>query len=276
MVVVRPVEEDTPFGDFFRRQTGRRYVQFMNDPGHPITHCLPVCNRGAHVGKDGKQAVFQCLQAAWVGFPIDFDMHDRLRLSVTSAASGYRLQFAARIALGAEHRMDQKVQRMAQAIDLHGYRIDQKGHVIVEYFDDGMGRGPAVLFDLRVVYPELRCATGKSPAEGKLRQRGAIKVFDSERQQILGIHLLIVGRDEAFCLAVLGCGKAADCQFEHGGKRVLLFFFEMIEHDFSFCSLFPSLTDAGASSTAMAIRGRHTAVLSAPTFAGFARLQYRQ
>jgi len=82
------------------------------------------------------------------------------------------------------------------APDLGRDAVDEKGHVVVDDLDHGVGRLPTMLLQPRVVDPELHLAWLSHLRRPKLRQRRAIEIQQVALGQILGRHVAEVGPHE--------------------------------------------------------------------------------
>ena len=100
----------------------------------------------------------QHIQFGRVGTAVDFQVHQRLvQHSFAGAALGQDFQQLALAATAyAEHGGLQGVDAVAAAVQLGAHRVDQKRQVVVQHFDRGVGRLPAVAFVIRVVDAHLR------------------------------------------------------------------------------------------------------------------------
>src|SRR5204863_297989 len=70
----------------------------------------------------------------------------------------HRRQVVLRVAEDADDRVDDQVDAVATAVELHSHRVDEERHVVGDDLDGGVGRAPAVLVELRVVDADLRRA----------------------------------------------------------------------------------------------------------------------
>ena len=75
--------------------------------------------------------------------------------------------------------------------------FDQKRHVVVDHLDDGVGRLPAVLLDLRIVRPDLGLAGLALLPEAEMRERRAVQVQGVAIDQVRRRHALVVVMHEA-------------------------------------------------------------------------------
>ena len=80
------------------------------------------------------------------------------------------------IALDGEDRMNGEVDREAVAVELHGDTVDEKRHVVGDDLDDGMGRLPAMLLQMRVVDAHLAGARLAGLGEAEMGERRAVEV----------------------------------------------------------------------------------------------------
>ncbi len=121
-------------------------------------HRPPVLDRGAHVAERALELGADPVQPLQIALPVDLDVHERFERGFAAVAGGriqHRLEHAVCVTAHRQHRMDREVDQEAQAVQRHAHRIDQERHVVGDHLDDGMGRLPAVLLDLRIVDPHL-------------------------------------------------------------------------------------------------------------------------
>jgi hypothetical protein len=128
-------------------------------------HRLPVRHGAADVCQNRFEAGGEGGAFGRVGLAADRDLHPRFpqpggrRFKVGHPAAG--------VARDLQHRMDRKAHLATAFVDRRGHRIDQKRHVVIDDLDDGMRRGPAVRFAVRVVGAHLggagRPDLGKAP-----------------------------------------------------------------------------------------------------------------
>ena len=89
------------------------------------------------------------------------------------------------------------MQRQAVTIDLHGHRVDQKGHVVVDDLDDGVGRLPAVFLHARIEYTHADMAGLALTREIPVRQRGTVEIDGFAFREVLRIDMAVIARDES-------------------------------------------------------------------------------
>ena len=109
------------------------------------------------------------------------------------------------VAARIKQRMQHQLDRDALPVDLHRDRIDQKWHVVVDEFNDGVGRVPTVLGKLRIENAHLRRAALKCIAERKMRQRQRRPFIRITRDEIIDIDLVAIFGGKYFRLRAL-CG----------------------------------------------------------------------
>ena len=89
-----------------------------------------------------------------------------------------------------------RMARVPASVQDHPYRVDQERHVVGDDLDDGMGRLPAVLLDLRVVDPDLRRARRAPPGEVEVCRRGAVEIAHLALREVVGRDARVVPVDE--------------------------------------------------------------------------------
>jgi hypothetical protein len=122
------------------------------------------------------------------------------RLVVLGAAAGLgdtgRGDAVLGIALDTVDRVDDQVAGQPVANDRHAHRVDQERHVVAGEVDDGVGRLPAVLLDLRVVDVQLRRAALASAQQVEVGQRRTVQVGGIALGEVGGRGARVVVADE--------------------------------------------------------------------------------
>ncbi len=189
----QPLQEGQVFGQIVGGHGRCVLAQGAGRVDDGLTHGLPVFDRRAHVTQDAQQAVLQLADALGIGAPIDLDMDQRFEAAFGFVAMAGQADHAVLgVAAHLHHRMHDQVHGQTLAVDFHGDRIDQEGHVVVDDLDHGMGRLPAVFVQARVVDTQFGRATGKGAGEMPVRQRGAVQVGQRAFGQVVGRHLAVV------------------------------------------------------------------------------------
>ena len=104
----------------------------------------------------------------------------------------HRVEHAFGVPPHSDHRVDREVDQEPQAVQRHAHRIDQERHVVGDHLDDGVGRLPAVLLDLRIVHPNLGLARLALLAETQVRERRAVQVQGVAIDQVGRRHRAVV------------------------------------------------------------------------------------
>ena len=142
-------------------------------------HRLPVLDCRAHVAERALELGADRLQPLRIALAVDLDVHERFEGGF-AAIAGRRIQHRLERAVGAaphrDHRVDGEVDQEPEAVERHARRIHQERHVVGHHLDDGVGRLPAVLLDLRIVHPHLGMAGRAVLAEAQVRERGAVQI----------------------------------------------------------------------------------------------------
>ena len=84
----------------------------------------------------------------------------------------------------------------AVPVQLLADAVDEKWHIVVDDLDHGMGRLPAILFELRVVDAQLGLARRTVLTEAQLCQSGAVQIEWIALGQILGRHVTEISPDK--------------------------------------------------------------------------------
>ncbi len=94
------------------------------------------------------------------------------------------------------HRMDDQVDAVPRAAQLHRHRVDDERHVVGDDLDQRVRRLPAVLLEVRVVDAHLGLARSPLLGEVPVRDRRPVQVERVAIRQILGRDPLVVLADE--------------------------------------------------------------------------------
>ena len=198
VVVLDPLEEGAGLRQLLRVDRRRRGPQVRDAAAKLLAHRRPVLHRGPHVVEGGVHLRAHRVERLLIGLTVGLDVDDRLddgpvRLVVEREE---RLDAVAVAAAHAHHRMDDEVARVPAAVHHHPHRVDQERHVVGDDLDDGVGRLPAVLLDLRVVDPDLRRAGGAPPGKVQVRRRRAVEVGRTAFREVVGRDPRVVAGDE--------------------------------------------------------------------------------
>ena len=197
VVLEQPREERASFLELGLRRAGARRLHAREHVEHARLHRLPVLDRGAHIGQHLGDARFELGQLRRIGLAVDLQMHERFQPAFwRSIGSGYGDDLALAVALDAQHRVHQEVQRQPLAVHLHRHRVDQEGHVVVDDLDHGMRARPAVLLAHRVVHADPYLARRKGLAERQMGGGRPLQVRGRARGKLLGIDLGVIQAPE--------------------------------------------------------------------------------
>ena len=97
------------------------------------------------------------------------------------------------------------MQRESLAVDLHGGRVDQEGHVLAHDLRHGVRALPAVGLEARVVDVQLGPVAGEAPAEVEVRGGGAGQVDRLALGELERIGAAVVQAGESFGKRRLRC-----------------------------------------------------------------------
>jgi hypothetical protein len=139
-------------------------------------HLLPISHGAAHVPEDPRQAGAERGELVRRDDPIDLDMHQRFRADSLTCRRGHLFDLPVGAPARQHNWMDDQVKRQPLPVHLHRHRIDQEGHVVIDYLDHRVRRLPAVLFNRRVEDAQLRLAGLALAREVPVRERDAVKV----------------------------------------------------------------------------------------------------
>ncbi|MNP25412.1 hypothetical protein D3C76_1182200 [compost metagenome] len=158
MVVQQPLEESLHLALFVLRRAKGGLLHLRHHFTQLGLHRFEVGHHHPHLGQHLLDLAGQHGQLGGVGATVDLQVHQRLvAYALALSALGQQLQ---QLALGAtahaEHGGLQGVDAVATAVELGAHRVDQERQVMVQHFDHGMGRLPAIAFVIRVVHPHLR------------------------------------------------------------------------------------------------------------------------
>ena len=198
MVVLDPLEEGTGLLELLGIDRRRRRAQIRDAPAQRLAHPAPVLDRGpdvverrAHFRRD---RVEHPLLGLAIGLGVDDRLHDGALARVVEGED--RVDATVVPPAEAHHGVDDQVARVPAAVQHHPHRVDQERHVVGDDLDDGMGRLPAVLLDLRVVDPDLRGARRAPPGEVEVRRRGPVEIVRLALGEVLVRDPRVVPGDE--------------------------------------------------------------------------------
>ncbi|MNN09829.1 hypothetical protein D3C81_1227330 [compost metagenome] len=121
-------------------------------------HRLEIADGHADFTEHLLQLFAQHIELGGVGAAVDFQVHQRFLLNVV-ALGAFRQDFQ-QLALAAtthaQHGGLQGMDAVAAAVQLGTHRVHQEWQVVVQHFDRGVGRLPAVAFVIGVVDAHLR------------------------------------------------------------------------------------------------------------------------
>src|SRR5207249_1325371 len=93
---------------------------------------------------------------------------------------------AARIAADAQDRMDDQMYGKVALVERRGERIDEKGHVVVDHLDDGVGAVPALFVEPWVIGADLGRAGRTLRTERPQGEGGAVEIIGCLADKIVG------------------------------------------------------------------------------------------
>ena len=198
VVVLDPLEEGAGLRELLRVDRRRRSPQVRDAAAKLLAHRGPVLHGCPHVVEGGEHLRAHRVERLLLGLVVGLDVDDRLddgpfRLVVERKE---RFDAVAVAAAQAHHRMDDEMARVPASVHHHPHRVDEERHVVGDDLDDGVGRLPAVLLDLRVVDPDLRRAGRAPPGEVQVRRRRAVEVVRPAFGEVVGRDSRVVPGDE--------------------------------------------------------------------------------
>ena len=198
VVVPDPLEEGAGLRELLRVDRRRRGPQVRDAAAKLLAHRGPVLHGGPHVAEGGEHLRAHRVKRLLLGLAVGLDVDDRVdrgpfRLVVERKE---RFDAVAIAAAQAHHRMDDQMARVPAPVHHHPHRVDEERHVVGDDLDDGVGRLPAVLLDLRVVDPDLRRAGRAPPGEVQVRRRRAVEVVRLAFGEVVGRDPRVVPLDE--------------------------------------------------------------------------------
>ena len=153
MFIGHPLQERPHLGQLLGADRCRLAAQLLGQLDRPRSHRLPVLDRHADLLEDAPQVVAQGEQPGLVGLPRDLHVEDGLGQRIR--VRGPRLEDVEQIALGvatdAHHGMDDEIDPVAVASQLHGHGVDDERHVVADDLHDSVRRLPAMMLELGVV-----------------------------------------------------------------------------------------------------------------------------
>jgi hypothetical protein len=138
---------------------------------HALLHRCAIVDGGTHVGENGGDLLLQAVDQLAIADAVDLEVDPGFRPTAGRATRQRRAAACRRhCALGAEQGMQQTMDHQAMAIDEHGDRIDEEGHVVGHDIDHGVrrsasrgGRSPACRgrpgLPRRRTSPRRKCCT---------------------------------------------------------------------------------------------------------------------
>lgn len=158
VVAHQPFEETFDFGFFFRVDSEPAVVQSGEDLLDLGLHRLEIGDCDAHFAKHLFQLFAQDIELGRIGAAVDFQVHQGF-LQDPFALGALRQDFqqlALAAATHAQHSGLQGMNAVAATVQLGAHRVHQKRQIVVQHFDRGVGRLPAVAFVIGVVDAHLR------------------------------------------------------------------------------------------------------------------------
>ncbi|CRM91320.1 hypothetical protein [Pseudomonas sp. 22 E 5] len=172
VVAHQPFQEVLDLGFFFAVDAEPAGV----DPGEQVLdlgfHRLEIGHRHAHFAQYLFEFLAQHAQLGGVGAAVDFQVHQRFLLDAFALGAFWQdfQQLALLATAHAEYGGLQGMDAVATAIQLGAYRVHQEWQVMVQHFDRGVGRLPAMTFVIGVVDPHLRLGVIKALKQAPGRQ----------------------------------------------------------------------------------------------------------
>src|SRR5262249_28445565 len=158
MILGEPSQKRLAFEHFVGGQGGTGGLDLTERLIDLRLHLLPIGHGAAHVPEHSRQIGGERGDLVRRDDPIDLDVHERLGADSFAGRGGYFFDLPVGAPARQHYRVDDQVKRQPMPVHLHRHRIDQEGHVVVDYLDHRVRRLPAVLFDRRVEDPQLRLA----------------------------------------------------------------------------------------------------------------------
>ncbi len=142
MTVQHPLEQRLGFGDIEHIEARTQGVQVLGRLPRRTLHFRPIGARGAHIPHAAFYLRLQRAQRRGVDDAIHFDVLKRFEPlmfgAVGLAAFLNRPQVSGGIARYGKNRVRQEVQGQRPLRQCETDRIDEKGHIVVDHFDDGV------------------------------------------------------------------------------------------------------------------------------------------
>ncbi len=161
-------------------------------------HGLPVIDCGADVGENPLDRVAQLVEQNAIVLAPDLDVHDRFADGVIGGrvVLEHLDELARAVAAHLHHRVDDQIDPVAVAPQLHRHRVDDERHVVGDDLDQRVRRLPSVLLEVRVVHPHLRLAGSPLLGQVVMRYGGAVQIQWIAVREVLGGHPLVVLANE--------------------------------------------------------------------------------
>ncbi len=187
VVAHQPFQEAFDFVLFIGVDGEGAVVELGEDVLHLGFHRFEIGDRDADFTENLFQLFAQHIQFGRVGAAIDFQVHQRF---VQHAFAGAALrkdfqQLALAATTYAEHGGLQGVDAVAATVQLGTDRVDQKWQVVVQDFDRGVGRLPAMTLVIRVVDAHLRLRVIEALKQAPRRKSTASEVGEATLSQLV-------------------------------------------------------------------------------------------
>ncbi len=187
VVAHQPFQEALDFVLFVGIDRIGAVVELGEDVLHLGFHRLEVSDGDAHFTEHLLKLFAQHVQLGRVGATVDFQVHQRFVQHAFAGAAFWQdfQQFALAATTYAEHGGLQGVNAVAATVQLGTHRVDQKWQVVVQHFDRGVGRLPAVAFVIGVVDTHLRLRVIEALKQAPRRESTASEVGEATLSQLV-------------------------------------------------------------------------------------------
>ena len=161
---------------------------------------MPVAHRNADVGQHADNLLLELPQLLRIGFLVESDPDERLRLRPFVAAATNRFEAPLAVAPDMDDRVYRDVHGEIVPRQRHRYRIHQERHVVINHLDEGKIRDVTVFFFGRVKNPDQRLAAAPPGTKLQVRERNPRHDRFGTALQVLDRNMGKILRQESFDL----------------------------------------------------------------------------
>ena len=178
VVLIEPAQELQRFVVFVGPCRFRATAERLGNPVHVGTHAIVVRHHHAQVIQHPTHVGLQLLVGLRIGQRFEFDVHQRLGLTVAGLGTTHLAEPVIGITADSEYRVHSPVDRAARFANRHHQGIDHEGHVVdhrLQHREAMMPCGPGLI---RIHHLDRRLT--------RLARLGELPVAVNHREQLFG------------------------------------------------------------------------------------------